>query len=223
MKVYSALYNDDAHLTEVFKGGFETITSFEETKDVPGILVLHGGSDISPTLYGEKTLSVTHASKEPSKRDKIEMELIDNFVARKWPIFGICRGMQMLTAHQGGKLIQHVTNHNTGSHEMTVMQRSRVNTKTVVTYPTFEVNSAHHQMCVLNRVRDAELTGWTPSPNSGVYIGARGQSDFEVEPEAVHFQRINAYAVQWHPEWLKKDSLAVQWVLEELRTKITKV
>ena len=228
MRVYSAHYEDDAHLTTIFDGGFKSIQTIGDTKDIPGILVLHGGSDISPSLYNEKTLPVTLASKIPSQRDEMEMQLIKDFTARKWPIFGICRGMQMLTAAFGGKLLQHVSNHAGGDHRVSVMVRKSIENATgkiqsFTDFAEFEVNSAHHQMCVVRKIRDAEVTSWCTTPRSGVYVGASSPEDYDIEVEAVHFRPQNCYGVQWHPEWLKKDHVAVQWLLTELSSKITRV
>ncbi len=67
-------------------------------------LVLQGGADIDPRLYGEEP---TH-SKAPfdAVRDRFELDLIAAFVSLGKPVLGICRGMQLLNIAFGGSLHQ---------------------------------------------------------------------------------------------------------------------
>lgn len=69
-------------------------------------LILTGGNDIDPILYGEEKLndSVVIAP----ERDKQEAVVIEMAMARKLPILGICRGIQMLNVHFGGTLYQDI-------------------------------------------------------------------------------------------------------------------
>ena len=63
MKVYSALYHDMAHLEDM---GETKVVHYPEQLNEPGILILHGGADISPSIYGEKPNSYTTAHENPS-------------------------------------------------------------------------------------------------------------------------------------------------------------
>ncbi len=72
-------------------------------KSVDGVL-LTGGEDVSPILYGEPV-----TSKEgivSPQRDEFELRIIEMAEKRNLPILGICRGLQILTVYYGGKLIQ---------------------------------------------------------------------------------------------------------------------
>ena len=117
MRVYSALYDDFCHSQEFFKGVETVCISGIDGAKKPGLLILHGGSDISPSMYNEVNVA-SHASDRPSSRDARESAMLQYWLDKKWPVFGICRGMQMITACLGGKLIQHVNNHTGGGHEM---------------------------------------------------------------------------------------------------------
>jgi len=73
--------------------------------DVLDGLVLAGGADIGPSLYG--------ADPEPRTvirpdRDGGEMALLAGALARDKPVLGVCRGMQLLVAAAGGRLHQHL-------------------------------------------------------------------------------------------------------------------
>ena len=175
MRIYSALYDDYCHFDKYFKDSERQTISGPNIKH-KGLLILHGGADISPSLYGEPNIAA-HAGTQPSSRDLREIAMLDFWLEKKWPVFGICRGMQLLTARLGGKLIQHVNNHAGGSHEMVTD-----------TGDVLQVNSAHHQMCDISKVDGAKLVGWTPTKLSDVYIAGL---EPEKEPEAVHFQKHN--------------------------------
>lgn len=67
-------------------------------------LVLQGGTDLDPTLYGETNL---HAQGPfDALRDHYEMALLRAFVAAGKPVLGICRGMQLINVAYGGSLYQ---------------------------------------------------------------------------------------------------------------------
>ena len=69
-------------------------------------LVLQGGNDVAPLHYGEQPL---HADWHGDRvRDLYEMELIRAFVAAGKPVFGICRGLQLLNVTYGGSLLQDI-------------------------------------------------------------------------------------------------------------------
>ena len=67
-------------------------------------LLLTGGEDIYPKLYGEVYDSVK-CNKPNRYRDSIEMVLIEKAFALKMPIQGICRGHQLINVYFGGTLI----------------------------------------------------------------------------------------------------------------------
>jgi putative glutamine amidotransferase len=69
-------------------------------------LILVGGEDISPALYGHEPHVETDRPNE--RRDRAELGLLRGAVARDMPVLGICRGLQMLNVLYGGDLVQHV-------------------------------------------------------------------------------------------------------------------
>ena len=75
-----------------------------------GVLLPGGVSNVHPSCYGEK-VEDTEQTFDPD-RDTLERAILTVAYARKLPILGICRGMQMLNVFQGGSLSQQ--NHVTG-------------------------------------------------------------------------------------------------------------
>ena len=69
-------------------------------------LLLTGGDDIDPTLYGEQILNGT--VKPAPERDIGEPRLCRMATERELPILGICRGMQIMNVYFGGSLFQDI-------------------------------------------------------------------------------------------------------------------
>ncbi|MFI9812013.1 gamma-glutamyl-gamma-aminobutyrate hydrolase family protein [Saccharothrix variisporea] len=73
-------------------------------------LVLAGGADVDPALYG--------AARDPRtgpaavERDAAELALARAALAADLPLLAVCRGMQILNVALGGTLVQHVDGHN---------------------------------------------------------------------------------------------------------------
>lgn len=65
-------------------------------------LVLSGGGDVDPRLYGGRTESTRGVRPE---RDRFELALLAEAQARELPILGICRGAQLLNVARGGTLV----------------------------------------------------------------------------------------------------------------------
>lgn len=69
-------------------------------------LLLTGGGDVNPALYGAGRAPET--ANVDDARDEMECRLIRQFIGAGKPVFGVCRGIQILNVALGGKLIQHV-------------------------------------------------------------------------------------------------------------------
>ena len=70
-------------------------------------LILTGGYDVNPHLYGEEPVPNILATWP--KRDVYESDLIKFILEADKPLLGICRGIQMLNVAFGGSLYQDVS------------------------------------------------------------------------------------------------------------------
>lgn len=166
------------------------------------LLILTGGADIEPRLYGQKAISETYFSRE---RDEREIFLYKKAIGNNIPIFGICRGLQLLGALNGCQLFQDVTNHAGRNHE-TLFKDSANGHIQIVS------NSLHHQMVnpFVPTAENVEIIGFNPERYSRHYLTDRGDVFDElpnefVEVEALYFPKINAYGIQGHPEMSNND------------------
>lgn len=152
-------------------------------------MVLWGGEDISPALYGQKAVRA-NASDNPSRRDMAETTLVHAAVKMGIPILGICRGAQLLCTLGGGGLYQHVDNHVGRNHEV-ILQDGEV----------IQTNSVHHQMMITTE--EMEVIGYTPAMSPSKWLDQRDPIySKENEPEIVYIPKMKALCVQGHPEWL---------------------
>lgn len=69
-------------------------------------LVISGGPDVAPMRYGE--LPAEHTVSWRDDRDAWELALLDAADTVSLPVLGVCRGMQVMAVHAGGRLAQHV-------------------------------------------------------------------------------------------------------------------
>ena len=187
MKLLSALYGYDSDPFGLLHHVTTVIYPQDLTED--GVLLLHGGADISPSIYKQKSISRCHATDKPSHRDEQEMALVNQAVKMGIPIIGICRGAQLICAMDGGHLVQHIDGHVGGSHKITDTQTN----KEIVS------NSCHHQMMVPKKYNVILAESKEPVMGLDQY-----NYEFEVKsvPEVVYFPQMNAIGIQGHPEWM---------------------
>ncbi|WP_297004044.1 gamma-glutamyl-gamma-aminobutyrate hydrolase family protein [uncultured Corynebacterium sp.] len=71
------------------------------------LLVVMGGEDVTPTLYGA-TADYEDVGTHCPAADIAEISVIRDAVARRAPLLGICRGLQLINVAFGGTLVQHL-------------------------------------------------------------------------------------------------------------------
>lgn len=148
-------------------------------------LLLAGGGDISPDIYGQKN----NGSRDIDKKlDEAELALVEKFYRSGRPILGICRGMQVINAAFGGDLIQDIESGEV--HRWTEKTGDKVHYITAKSGflnrlygERFSVNSAHHQ--AVGKIAD------------GFTVAAVADDGIV---EAIECAEKNIFAVQWHPE-----------------------
>jgi putative glutamine amidotransferase len=77
-----------------------------ETLDALDGLILSGGEDLHPELYGADPHPETQQT--GPERDRAELALLEGALAREMPVLAICRGSQVLNVGLGGDLEQHL-------------------------------------------------------------------------------------------------------------------
>ncbi len=177
------------------------LTEEEMDELVPQLsgILLSGGSDIHPGRYSHNEFMV-HCKNVDERRDAIEMRLIRDALRLKIPVFGICRGQQMLNIAGGGTLypdipvfcdspLEHANSEDV-YHTVKIKEDSLL--CEIAGVKEGIVNSAHHQALF-------EL-------GKGLYVSAVSPDGII---EAIEGDKASGHpfymAVQWHPERMKYD------------------
>ena len=164
-------------------------------------LVLQGGNDVAPESYGEVPMDAAWFG-DPV-RDRYEMELVRAFERAGKPIFGICRGLQMLNVTFGGTLWQDIKTqqpqalahlrtdlYERNVHKVEILPHTRLSTL----YPQLRqgfINSIHHQ--AIRKLAPGFVIE-ALSPEDGIIEAIRREGTGFIA------------AVQWHPEFRHNNS-----------------
>lgn len=145
-------------------------------------LLLPGGGDLDPALYGQ----APQGSNPPdAERDEREIALCKKFLSEGKPILGICRGAQVIAAALGGTLLQQVGGHDGLDGEDRLHDTRTAGLLLRLYGPEAVVNSAHHQ-AIDHIPTDCRLL----------------QISTDGVVEAFCHNTLPVLAVQWHPERL---------------------
>ncbi|MGC8596002.1 MAG: gamma-glutamyl-gamma-aminobutyrate hydrolase family protein [Candidatus Kryptoniota bacterium] len=168
-------------------------------------LVLTGGEDVTPELYGDWPDETVHSNPE---RDGFEYKLIEKALEKDIPILGICRGLQIVNVYLGGTLILDLEKYQGKNHRKISQFEDRYHgvsftegsvLSKFINVRSGEVNSAHHQA--------ADRIG------TGLKVTARAD-DGTVESLESSSPGGKITLVQWHPERLNMESPFARGVLE---------
>ncbi len=173
-------------------------------------LLLTGGTDLDPGHYGEKPIPELGVTLP--EWDTLEMSLLRSALHRGVPIFGICRGMQILNVALGGTLYQDVPSQLGAdvldhwqqepkcqpTHEVEVLDGSYL--AEITDRQTVEVNSYHHQ----------GIKGLADT----LAVTARSTDGVIEAVESRDFSERWLMGVQWHPEGMGDTSPAQRDLFE---------
>ena len=185
-------------------GGLPYAVPHLDDPEAPGALLAHvdglllqGGADVAPGSYGETPEQPEWAG--DAVRDAYEAALVNEALARKLPIFGICRGLQSLNVICGGSLYQDITTHVEGSLVHRDWDKYEVIEHTVDLEPGSFVAGAYDDATILvNTIHHQSIKDVAP----GFRVTARAPDGIVEAVEREDLDEQFAAAVQWHPEWL---------------------
>jgi len=181
-------------------------------------LVLSGGKDVNPAIYGKED-QVHLCGKLLPERDEFEIKLITSAIEKKIPILGICRGHQITNVLPcfGGSLhcdipsipniitLEHSNDSLSGPrHEIEIVKNTLLHE--IMGSELVEVNSFHHQS--VDKVGKGLIAS---SHSKDGIIESLEWEDKEKEPLLL--------SVQWHPERLVTENSSI-FLLNYFYTKI---
>jgi putative glutamine amidotransferase len=162
-------------------------------------LLLSGGSDLDPGYYGEE--ASPELGPTIPERDAFEVALLEVALRRGVPVFGICRGLQVLNVVLGGTLYQDLPSQVDGevlkhrqttpkwqaTHEVEVRDGSYL--AEVAGRGVVKVNSYHHQG--IKALAD------------GLVVSARSSDGVIEAIEGTDLSNLWLVGVQWHAEAMR--------------------
>ena len=163
-------------------------------------VIFSGGEDVAPAYYGEAR---DERCQEPDPdRDLFEIHLARGVLERRLPVFGICRGLQLLNVAAGGTLYQDLTCRpgTLACHSASAADRRRLVHRVRI-----------HPGTRLHTIMDVRESAVTSTHHQFVKEVAPG---FQVSAESVEDGIVEAIehpvfpflvAVQWHPERMVHD------------------
>ncbi len=140
-------------------------------------LYLPGGPDIAPSYYGQKRKKGTVSS---ARCDKLQFKWLDRFVKAGKPVYGACRGIQVINVYFGGTLNQNIRGHTQTTHKVTTVKGTWCR---MLLGKTQRTNSNHHQ-CI-------------KKVGTGLIVCARKGRVVE----AIRHKTLPIYGSQFHPEY----------------------
>jgi len=193
---------DDASLVESF------LTTFDG-------LLLPGGKDLQPSLYGEAPHP--NLGSTDSALDRGHLALAKAARRLRFPTLAICRGIQIVGVARGATLYQDLPSQRPSEvahraavgapearHRVTLAPGSRI--RDILTTDRLEVNSSHHQA----------LRESSPGRAGSLAVTARADDGVVEAVEDADWPEL--LAVQWHPERLaSRDELALRLFAELTR------
>lgn len=150
-------------------------------------LLLPGGGDINPELYGESNQGSIPVDMWV---DHLQFRILEDFVNHHKPILGICRGMQMINVWFGGSLIQDLKDADVHRHiprvkdQVHACRAAKGSWLEELYGESFCCNSNHHQAISL----------------LGKDLIADSHCPLDDVIESLHHASLPIYGVQWHPE-----------------------
>lgn len=184
--VLAALPDKGKNYAAALQGvGLECMTTLDPAAEAScGGLLLPGGGDVEPSLYGQEN----RGSRDIDRAlDEMQLAMLERFIRAGKPVLGICKGMQLLNIRFGGTLIQHLAVSDTHAwndgDRVHLCRTSPASILDGLYGREFSVNSLHHQ--AVGAVGEGfRLTAWAPD---GV-------------AEAMEHDALPLLGVQFHPE-----------------------
>ncbi len=163
------------------------VAAVEDYAAIADGLLLSGGKDVATHLYGQEQKFDNILTDDA--RDELEWKILDAWVPTKKPIFGICRGVQVMNAYFGGTLVQDIPSELGGEHSKGVNHEIEIKKDSILGELFGEsllINSYHHQG--LDKIADGFIaTAWSDAGGNKL-------------PEAIEHESLPFWSVQWHPE-----------------------
>ncbi len=159
-------------------------------------LLLAGGGDVLPSRFGEEAIPA--CGKPDEVRDEFELLLLKHAFERRMPVFGICRGVQMIAVALGATLFQDI--------------ESQLGIPRIQHYQEMPHDDAVHVVRFKEGGLFERITGTSVMPTNSMHHQSIKEAGDRVRIEGITMDGIveaisavdndAVFGVQFHPEWI---------------------
>jgi putative glutamine amidotransferase len=175
----------------------ERMTPAEALAGAQGLL-LAGGGDIRPDLYG----APMHPAFDPAEpgRDEYELELVRLATERNVPLLAICRGIQVLNVARGGTLVQDIADELQTTIEHTIREP-----RWAIAHDVWMTPDSRLQALMQARLDGSDIAPVNSRHHQAVKETGTGLVVSATAPDGVieaieDPSQLFCLGVQWHPE-----------------------
>ena len=163
-------------------------------------VMLSGGSDLDPALFGEEPLPET--SRISTIRDQLEIRLVREAYSLSMPVFAICRGIQTLNVALGGSLYQDLpTQYASPDGKQVILHNQQASAKETSHRVAFPMGSPLHAIFAKDSIKVNSLHHQAIKAVAAPLTVCAYAEDGVIE--AVYdANKPFVWGVQWHPERL---------------------
>lgn len=166
-------------------------------------IILSGGNNVNPELYGGKLQEGIVLSKE---RDETEKKLLEIAIKKKLPVLGICKGMQFINVFFKGRLVNIKKEIRLQAGHVRVNHIIRITDKKAaeVLGTKADVNS-YHEYGVVEKTLSSQLKSFAQTADGVI--------------EGIYHPSLPIAGVQWHPERKSPDERINENIIEAFLSK----
>lgn len=231
-----------ANFVLLYQSDCENLVEWVERCD--GV-ILAGGVDLHPSIYGEQVYTDKGLSKFDVQRDIRELFLLDRCFATKKPLLGICRGHQILAVYKGllKDFIMDLSGnvcHQPHKYNISVSPKEPTHSITLRNLELFNVENPKERKIIAKTIHEdvEEKKAWinsfhhqgikylTPRSNIDTYYSDKDVAVFATAPTGLEkipyviegmtgIEKSHWLSVQWHPEFDYEDNTASRIILEQ--------
>lgn len=181
-KTVKVIGNEDLTQKMFRDRGYKVIMDYEPGPE-PELVCFTGGSDVSPSYYGQKDIGCYGLNPQ---RDKREVAAYNAFI--DYPKVGICRGGQFLNIMSGGRMWQDVNNHS-GNHTVTDL---------LIYQTDLDMTSTHHQMMIAGDKGEIIAIAHRATR----FLSPVDKENPKFDTEVVYYEHTKSLCYQPHPEYV---------------------
>lgn len=182
-----------------------------EVKDLD-LLVLPGGPDVEVQRYLQDDEKISfYVGKPCVYREWFDRVMLPKYMAKRTPVFGICRGHQSFAVKNGGTLVQNMWHASNGEDRSELVHTLGID-KTILEEFEFDFGKDDEYSCQNHEVNSIHHQTVDLLPKNAVSLANFNEPHQEATNEAIAYLDYPSFTVQWHPEEIVNCALSNEMI-----------